>query len=70
MFSISGLASMFRVAPLQRKLYNLTLTSPDDTNDFDWSGFNKGYKEWDIWGLIATLTPLAAFVIMVLKHPV
>ena len=33
MFSISGLAFMFRVAPLQRKLYNLTLTSPDDTNE-------------------------------------
>jgi hypothetical protein len=55
---------------MQRKLYNLTLTSPDDTNEFDWSRFNKVYKEWDIWGLIATLTPLAAFVMMVLKHPV
>ena len=70
MFSISGLAFMFRVAPLQRRLYNLTLTSPDDSNEFDWGKFNKVYKEWDIWGLIATLTPLAAIVMMVLKHPV
>lgn len=69
MFSISGLAFMFKVAPLQRKLYNLTLNTTNVTNQFDWGKFKKIYKEWDIWGIIATLTPLAAFVMMVLKKP-
>jgi uncharacterized membrane protein len=68
MFSISGLAFSFKVAPLQKKIYNLTLNKGTSA-DFDWENFNKVYFEWDIWGLIALLTPLAAFAMMVLKIP-
>jgi len=68
MFSISGLAFAFKVAPLQREIYNLTLNK-EQTDDFNWEDFKKIYIKWDIWGLIALLTPLAAFIMMVLKLP-
>jgi len=59
---------MFKVAPLQQKIYKLTLTE-NNKNNFNWTNFRKLYIEWDIWGLIATLAPLAAFVMMILKIP-
>ncbi len=68
MFSISGLVFSFKLAPLQKKIYKLTL-SREDADDFDWGKFNKTYFEWDIWGFIAVITPLAAFVMMTLKIP-
>ena len=68
LFLISGLAFAFKVAPLQNKIYNLTILKGSST-DFDWVNFGKVYLAWDIWGLIALITPLAAFVIMTLKIP-
>ena len=68
MFSISGLAFAFKVAPLQKKIYNL-IVNKESSTDFNWEKFRKVYLEWDIWGLIALLTPLAAFVMMTLKIP-
>lgn len=68
MFSISGLAFAFKVVPLQKSIYNLTLNK-ENSIDFDWANFSKLYVQWDIWGLIALLTPLAAFVMMTLKIP-
>lgn len=68
MFSISGIAFAIKVAPLQKKIYNLTVNKEAST-DFDWKNFKKVYVEWDIWGIIATVTPLAAFVMMILKIP-
>jgi len=68
MFSLSGLVFSFRLAPLQKKIYDLTFNK-EDVNDFDWKNFNKLYSAWDAWGIIAMLTPLAAFVMMTLKIP-
>jgi uncharacterized membrane protein len=68
LFSISGLAFSFKVAPLQKKIYDLTLNK-DSAADFDWSNFGKVLFQWDLWGFIALLTPLAAFVMMTLKIP-
>jgi len=67
MISISGLAFGFKVAPLQKKIYHLTLNK--EASGFDWKNFDKVYLAWDIWGLIATLTPLAALGMMTLKIP-
>ena len=69
MFSISGLAFVFKVVPLQKKLYAMTPESGREPDDFDWGAFKMVYHDWDIWGLIALLTPLAAFVMMILKWP-
>ncbi|HMI79013.1 MAG TPA: DUF2269 family protein [Ferruginibacter sp.] len=66
MFSVSGLVFSFRLAPLQKKIYALTVNNRDN---FDWKYFNKLHLEWDIWGIIALLTPLAALVMMTLKIP-
>ena len=68
LFSISGISFGFKVAPLQKKIYNITLNKETST-DFNWVNFSKVYLEWDIWGLIALVTPLAAFVMMTLKIP-
>jgi hypothetical protein len=41
----------------------------ENANAFDWYYFQKKYIEWEVWGLIALITPLAAFVMMTLKIP-
>jgi len=68
MFSISGLVFGFKLAPLQKKIYRLSLNENTNT-DFDWKYFDKLYFAWDIWGFIALITPLAAFAMMILKIP-
>jgi uncharacterized membrane protein len=68
MFSVSGLAFAFKVAPLQKKIYRATVNT-ETAHDFDWNNFRKIYREWDRWGLVALVTPLAAFVMMTLKMP-
>lgn len=68
LFSVSGIAFGWKVAPLQRKIYNITLNRKN-ANDYDWMHFKKVYSAWEIWGLVALLTPVAAFVMMTLKIP-
>lgn len=68
LFSISGLIFSFKLAPLQKRIYNLTFEGVTSV-DFDWINFRKVYLQWDIWGIFAVSTPLAAFVMMVLKVP-
>ena len=68
LFSISGLAFAWKVAPLQKMLYKLTVDQ-EGNEQFNWNVFNKKLQEWEIWGLIAMLTPLAAMVMMTLKLP-
>lgn len=68
MFSISGIVFGFKLIPLQKQIYNLTINK-ETSNDFDWKNFEKKYAAWDMWGIVALLTPLAAFVMMVLKIP-
>ena len=66
LFSISGVAFAWKVAPLQKKLYHLTTNS---SGNFDWALFKKVFTEWEVWGLIALLTPVGALVMMTLKIP-
>jgi len=68
LFSISGIVFSIKVAPLQRKIYHLT-SNKNGSPDFDWKNFDKIYFQWDVWGLIALVTPLIAFVMMILKIP-
>jgi hypothetical protein len=68
MFFISGLVFGAKVAPLQRKMLNMTLHKKAST-DFDWMGFHKVHLARDVWGGIAILTPLAALAMMILKVP-
>jgi uncharacterized membrane protein HdeD (DUF308 family) len=52
LFSLSGLAFAFQVAPLQRKLLALAQAA-------------KAGEPWE--GVLAILTPLAALTLMVVK---
>jgi uncharacterized membrane protein len=61
---ISGAAFMAKVVPVQKKLLKLA-----ESGSFNKSEYEALSKEWTIWGMIATLTPLAAAIIMVLKIP-
>jgi uncharacterized membrane protein len=65
LFSISGIAFGWKVAPLQRKIYRYTLSG----DDFNRKVYHSYLKQWELWGLVSLLTPLAALVMMVLKIP-
>jgi uncharacterized membrane protein len=66
LFSVSGLAFMFCVAPLQRRLLGLAQTGAQ-SGTFDFERYHRLAVRWEIWGTVALLTPVAALVLMVLK---
>lgn len=68
LFSVAGIAFGIKVAPLQKSLSAIT-SNPENTTDFDWAKLHAVNRSWEIWGLIAMVTPLAAFVMMTLKVP-
>jgi len=63
LFSISGVAFMIKLVPLQKKLAALA----SDKEKFNWEEYHKLSKQWDIWGYIALLTPWLAVILMVIK---
>ncbi len=67
LFSLSGLIFSWKLAPLQKKIYQLIKNG--DADNFNKVLYNSYLKQWERWGLLALLTPLAALVMMVLKIP-
>jgi uncharacterized membrane protein len=65
LFTLSGVFFRVYVAPLQKKIAKFADTA--DSSDDNWKQYEKIYKQWEFWGLLATLTPVAAFVLMVIK---
>ena len=66
LFSISGLVFMARVAPLQRKLRAIAAAGAE-SGSFDVAAYHALARQWEIWGAVALLTPLAGLALMVLK---
>lgn len=66
LFSISGYAFSAQVAPLQRRLRDAALAGAE-SGAFDLAGYRRLSRRWEIWGTIATLAPIAAIFLMVLK---
>jgi uncharacterized membrane protein len=66
LFSISGIAFMARVAPLQRELRAMAETGAR-SGSFDFPAYAALTRRWELWGAIALATPLASLVLMVLK---
>jgi uncharacterized membrane protein len=66
LFSISGLAFSWKVAPLQVRIANMA-RSAIGTNQMDWDLYHTLSRAWELWGLVALLTPVAAVILMVLK---
>ena len=65
LFSISGVFFSIYVTPLQKKIANYALNTVD--SESSWNTYEKMYKQWEVWGFSATVTPVAAMVIMILK---
>ncbi len=66
LFSISGLAFMLRVAPLQRELHALA-DAGARAGAFDYDRYHRLARRWEFWGGVALLTPVAGLFLMVLK---
>jgi uncharacterized membrane protein len=66
LFSISGVAFGWQVAPLQRRMLALARAAADG-GEFDRARYGALSRRWGLWGAVALLTPLAAMALMVLK---
>ncbi|TMQ67588.1 MAG: DUF2269 family protein [Candidatus Eisenbacteria bacterium] len=66
LFTISGLAFMMRVAPLQRQLRALALEG-SQSGTFEYPRYQRVARRWELWGSVALVTPLVGLVLMVLK---
>ncbi len=65
MILISAAAFMAKVVPSQKKLLRIAETDP-----FDKQLYDAVSKEWNLWGSIASIAPIVAVILMVLKAPV
>jgi uncharacterized membrane protein len=65
LFSISGIVFGVWVAPLQRRIAEAARAA--DSSDQAWDSYQALYKRWEMWGLLALITPAIAMAIMVLK---
>jgi uncharacterized membrane protein len=66
LFTVSGLAFMLKVAPLQRRLQQLASAGVGGGR-WDQEAYRRLSRSWEFWGVVALLTPLAALVLMVYK---
>jgi uncharacterized membrane protein len=66
LFSISGLAFMVRLAPLQRRMAVLMRRGVESGSP-DWAAYEALSRAWDFWGAVSLLAPLLALVLMVMK---
>ena len=65
LFSISGVIFSVYVAPLQKKIAKYA----DSADNFEgsWNTYEKMYNQWEFWGFLATITPVATMVFMVIN---
>lgn len=68
LFSLSGIIFMAKVGPLQKKMNNY-LEQSTGNNSYNEAQFTKYMKAWEWWGALSLLTPLLAFLLMILKWP-
>ena len=66
LFGMSGVIFVLRVAPLQVQLKALAQAGVD-SGAFDWAGYHRLARVWELWGALALFTPLGALILMVLK---
>jgi uncharacterized membrane protein len=66
LLTISGLAFMLRVAPLQRRMHALAAAGTKD-GQVDWPAYEAATRSWNLWGVIALSAPLVAVALMILK---
>ena len=64
LFALSGVAFMWRIAPLQRQLLEYARSG-----NFSYEHYAGVAIRWERWGAFALLAPIAALALMVLKAP-
>ena len=67
LFTISGIAFMGWLVPIQKKLRAVAAAGTEDGSKMDWTAYGRLSSQWKLWGMIALITPLIAMVLMVLK---
>ncbi len=55
-----------RLAPLQRQMHKQAQAAAAG-GAFDYVGYHRLSRQWDVWGAVATATPLLGLALMVLK---
>jgi uncharacterized membrane protein len=65
LFGISGAVFSTRVAPLQKKM--LANVRAGTTGSWQEAEYQKLSRGWEVWGAVATLAPLIALFLMVMK---
>jgi uncharacterized membrane protein len=68
LFSLSGLFFAFKVVPLQVNMRKHLETAAGN-KEYSWKRFDGILKQWEFWGFMATMTPVIAFFMMILKWP-
>ncbi len=68
LFILSGAVYGVTLSPLQKRIHAFAVNGLEQES-FDWTAFNKLYRSWEIWGAVATLLPVIASVMMVMKIP-
>ena len=66
MFTLSGIAFMGWVAPLQKRMLKLMRAGVESGHP-DWAAYAKLSRAWAFWGAVALLLPLATLALMVFK---
>lgn len=66
LFAISGAAFAWQIAPLQTRLLHLT-REVGGPGSMDRAAYRRLSLRWEIWGIFAIVTPLAAMTLMVLR---
>lgn len=66
LFTVSGLAFLFQVGPLQLRLRALAATASAG-GLWDAELYHRVSRRWEFWGIVATVTPLVALGLMVFK---
>ncbi len=69
LFSLSGLLFAFKVVPLQTKMKH-DLAKAITDKEYDQHSIFVLFKQWEFWGLLALITPLISFFMMIVKWPV
>jgi uncharacterized membrane protein len=54
------------LTPLQKRMRDLARAGAA-SGSFDRAAYERLSRQWDFWGAVATLTPLAGLALMVLK---
>jgi uncharacterized membrane protein len=62
LLTLSGIMYMAVVVPVQKKLLAIAQAPVFNKDEYD-----KLSKKWELWGSLATITPIIAVVLMVVK---